>query len=279
MATSNYPNIESATQPRALGQTFADEIEAAKIEANKATLRNIGLLIFVAATVYFGILNFGLYARGFVPPGTQTVTHGGPFTLAQLFALIPALAISGSVLALTLSGIGWFSVGTQAQVGKIAGYALFAVEAANGIAEWLLSTGKLVATDEFISGYAAYGVPVMVVLVGLVWKIVIDHDEKADEVRDHNLTAAMIRKRKRAAQMKFLDDPANLARIVRAGELAARQLTEAHTRGADADGAPQLGQGQAAQFAQEAQAVDMAQPEQGERFARGGSAQPPKSND
>jgi hypothetical protein len=215
------------------GTTFADEIAAETIEANKATLRNIGLMIFVAATVYFGILNFGLYARGFVAPGTATITHGGPFTLAQLFALIPAVAISGSVLALTLSGIGWFSVGTQAQVGKIAGYGLFAVEAANGVAEWLLSTGKLTATDEFISAYAAYGVPAMVVLVALVWKIVIDHDEKAEIVREHNLTMALMRKRKRAAQMKFLDDPLNIARIARAGQVAARRLTEAHTQAAD----------------------------------------------
>lgn len=267
MATSDYPNSSKAEVQT--GMSSIDEIEVAKIESSKRFVKSAAYVIFGATVIFLGIFNFMLYARAFDDPTTK------------LLAILPAVTISGSVLLLTFANIRWFSMGTQAQVGKFAGYGLFAIEAANAVVEWTLVNNWLDSSAPVIRIYAQFGIPLALVLIGLVYKILIDSDEESEIVRDHNLTAAMIRKRKRAAQLAFLDDPTNVARITLAGRLSARRLTESHTRGADADAL--------AQFAQDTPALpdgaggtqdmsaDMPQGEQFDRSARGGSAQPPKS--
>lgn len=274
MAESNYPrNAQNGQDPApyaGAGMTFADEIEQAKIEAGKKFIKNAAYLVFFATVVFLGIFNFMLYARAFTDD------------TAKLLAILPAVAISGSVLLLTFANIRWFSDGTQAIIGKWAGYALFGVEAANSIVEWTLINGWLDSASPVIRVWSQFGIPLALVAIALVYKLLIDSDEDAEAIRDHNLTAAMISKRKRAAQLAFLDDPANVARITLAGRLSARRLTESHTRGADADAL--------AQFAQDAPALpdgggddapdmstDMPRGERFGRSARGGAAQPPKS--
>lgn len=274
MADSNYPhnaqNGQDAAPYVGAGMTFADEIEQAKIESSKHFVKKAAYLVFFATVIFLGIFNYMLYARAFTDD------------TAKLLAILPAVAISGSVLLLTFANIRWFSDGTQAIIGKWAGYALFGVEAANAVTEWTLINGWLDSSSPVIRIYAQFGIPLALVAIALVYKLLIDSDEDAEAIRDHNLTAAMIRKRKRAAQLAFLDDPTNMARITLAGRLSARRLTESHTRGADVDAL--------AQFAQDAPALpdgdagdapDMsADIPQGERFgrsARGGAAQPPKS--
>jgi hypothetical protein len=214
---------ESGISDPGVGMSFADEIEAAKIEAGKKFIKNTAYIIFGATVIFLGVFNFMLYARAFEDPTTK------------LLAILPAVTISGSVLLLTFANIRWFSVGTQAQVGKFAGYGLFAIEAANAVTEWTLVNGWLDASSPVIRIYAQFGIPLALVLIALVYKLLIDSDEESEIVRDHNLTSAMIRKRKRAAQMQFLDDASITARITRAGQDAARRLTAAHTVGADDD--------------------------------------------
>lgn len=270
MAASNYPRSSNTSPRTGEGLSFADEIEQAKIEAGKKFIKNAAYVIFGATVIFLGVFNYMLYARAFDDEVTK------------LLAILPAVTISGSVLLLTFANIRWFSIGTQAQVGKWAGYGLFAIEAANAVTEWTLVNGWLDASSPVIRIYAQFGIPLALVLIAFVYKLLIDNDEEAEAIRDHNLTSAMIRKRKRAAQMAYLDDATNVARITFAGQLSARRLTEAHTQGVDADAL--------AQFAQDAPALpdggaddvpDMsADIPQGERFgrsARGGAAQPPKS--
>jgi hypothetical protein len=225
------------------GMSFADEIEAAKIEAGKKFIKGAAYVIFGATVIFLGVFNYMLYARAF---DDQT---------AKLLAILPAVTISGSVLLLTFANIRWFSIGTQAQVGKFAGYGLFAIEAANAVTEWTLVNGWLDASSPIIRIYAQFGIPLALVLIALVYKLLIDSDEESEIVRDHNLTAAMIRKRKRAAQLAYLDDATITARITRAGQDAARRLTAAHTVGAD-DDQPDLAQLPAASFSKDAEAVE-----------------------
>lgn len=206
------------------GTTFADEIAAAKIEAGKRFIKGAAYFVFFVTVAFLGVFNFMLYARAFED------------STAKLLAILPAVTISGSVLLLTFANIRWFSIGSQSVIGKWAGYGLFGIEAANAVTEWTLVNGWLDASSPAIRIYAQFGIPLALVTVALVYKLLIDSDEESEAIRDHNLTAAMIRKRKQAAVMAFLDDPTLTARIVRAGQVAARRLTEAHT--VDADAAP-----------------------------------------
>lgn len=222
------------------GMSFADEIEAAKIESGKKFIKSAAYVVFGATVIFLGIFNFMLYARAFDDPATK------------LLAILPAVTISGSVLLLTFANIRWFSMGTQAQVGKFAGYGLFAIEAANAVVEWTLVNNWLDSSAPVIRIYAQFGIPLALVLIGLVYKILIDSDEESEIVREHNMTSALIRQRKRAAQMAFLDDATIKTRITRAGQDAARRLTAAHTVGVE-DEPAQL---PAASFAKDAEGIE-----------------------
>lgn len=144
-------------------KTIAELMETEERQSSRVLVKLAAGLLISVGLVFTGALNFLLYSRPF-PAGYQ------------VFGIIPALLIEGSLAVFMLGSFVWFSHGAQGTLAKVFGWAMFAIVALNTIVEFNSLAGNTAGAGGWLDLYAFWGVPVVVPLVIGFWKAVIDAD-------------------------------------------------------------------------------------------------------
>lgn len=161
-----------------------------------------GALIAVGL-VFTGYLNYALYSRAF------------PDEL-RILGVIPALLIEGSLAVFLLGNFVWFAAGTQGTLGRVFGWAMFAIVGANTLIEFNALTGQ--GSNEFVRLYAYWGVPIVIPMVIAFWKAILDADPAIQVMRQRQRIAQSLHLAQLQAIMQALDTETSRKAVQAYGE-------------------------------------------------------------
>ena len=153
--------------------------------AARAITATLAAALIIAGAIYTGIHNFNLFAR-YLPQDQQ------------IFALIPVIALEGSLLLLLVAQFTWLTSPTQRIIATAASWLLFGLLAIHTLIDSWLQTGS--QPPDWLALYANFALPTSPVLTTAVWKLIIDSDpararatlEAAIEQAQHEATLAAL---------------------------------------------------------------------------------------
>lgn len=173
-----------------VGELIAEDEQRGK----RALVQIAAGALIAVGLVFTGYLNYALYSRAF------------PESL-RILGVIPALLIEGSLAVFLLGNFVWFAAGTQGTLGRIFGWAMFAIVAANTLVEFNALTGQ--GDNEFTRLYAFWGVPVVIPVVIAFWKAILDCDPSIQVMRQRQRIAQTLQLAQLQAVMRALDTEAS----------------------------------------------------------------------
>lgn len=141
--------------------TMGEVLQTSKRNSARAVVQGVMIGIILVVVVYTGVHNFNLFRRSL--PTDQ-----------QLFALIPVVALEGSILILTIGGFVWFAGGAQKIVATLASWLMLVVVALNTLVDSTYATNDKI--PDWLNVYAQFVMYAMPVAVLAVLKLIFDLD-------------------------------------------------------------------------------------------------------
>ena len=159
--------------------------------AARAITATIAAAIVALGAVYTGIHNFNLFAR-YLPDNQQ------------IFALIPVIALEGSLLLLLVAQFTWLVAPAQRIIATASSWVIFVTLAANTLIDSTIQSNS--QPPDWLQLYATFALPVTPVLVTAVWKLIIDADPARARARARATLEAAIEQAQHEATLAALDE-------------------------------------------------------------------------
>ena len=158
--------------------------------AARAITATIAAAIVALGAAYTAVHNYNLFAR-YLPDNQQ------------VFALIPVVALEGSLLLLLIAQFTWLTSPTQRIIATASSWLLFGLLAIHTLIDSWLQTGN--QPPDWLQLYATFALPVTPVLVVAVWKLIIDADPARARARARATLEAAIEQAQHEATLAALD--------------------------------------------------------------------------
>ena len=158
--------------------------------AARAITATIAAAIVALGAAYTGIHNFNLFAR-YLPDNQQ------------IFALIPVIALEGSLLLLLVAQFTWLVAPAQRIIATASSWVIFVTLAANTLIDSTIQANS--QPPDWLQLYATFALPVTPVLVVAVWKLIIDADPAQARARARATLDAAIEQARHEATLAALD--------------------------------------------------------------------------
>jgi len=158
--------------------------------AARAITATLAAAIVALGAAYTAVHNYNLFAR-YLPDNQQ------------VFALIPVVALEGSLLLLLIAQFTWLTSPTQRIIATASSWLLFGLLAIHTLIDSWLQTGN--QPPDWLQLYATFALPVTPVLVVAVWKLIIDADPARARARARATLEAAIEQAQHEATLAALD--------------------------------------------------------------------------
>jgi hypothetical protein len=159
--------------------------------AARAITATIAAAIVALGAAYTGIHNFNLFAR-YLPDNQQ------------IFALIPVIALEGSLLLLLVAQFTWLVAPAQRIIATASSWVIFVTLAANTLIDSTIQSNS--APPDWLQLYANFALPITPVLTTAIWKMIIDADPARARARARATLEAAIEQAQHEATLAALDE-------------------------------------------------------------------------
>jgi len=169
---------------------LTEKLKQDQQRAARAITATLAAALIIAGAIYTGIHNFNLFAR-YLPDNQQ------------IFALIPVIALEGSLLLLLVAQFTWLVAPAQRIIATASSWVIFVTLAANTLIDSTIQANS--APPDWLQLYATFALPVTPVLVVAVWKLIIDADPAQARARARATLDAAIEQARHEATLAALD--------------------------------------------------------------------------
>jgi len=159
--------------------------------AARAITATIAAAIVALGAAYTGIHNFNLFAR-YLPDNQQ------------IFALIPVIALEGSLLLLLVAQFTWLVAPAQRIIATASSWVIFVTLAANTLIDSTIQSNN--QPPDWLQLYATFALPITPVLTTAIWKMIIDADPARARARARATLEAAIEQAQHEATLAALDE-------------------------------------------------------------------------
>ena len=159
--------------------------------AARAITATLAAAIVALGAAYTGIHNFNLFAR-YLPDNQQ------------IFALIPVIALEGSLLLLLVAQFTWLVAPAQRIIAAASSWLLFGLLAIHTLIDSWIQAGS--QPPDWLALYANFALPTSPVLTTAVWKLIIDSDPARARARARAMLESAIEQARYEATMAALDE-------------------------------------------------------------------------
>jgi len=170
---------------------LTEKLKQDQQRAARAVTATLAAAIVALGAVYTGIHNFNLFAR-YLPDNQQ------------IFALIPVIALEGSLLLLLVAQFTWLVAPAQRIIATASSWVIFVTLAANTLIDSTIQSNS--QPPDWLQLYATFALPVTPVLVTAVWKLIIDADPARARARARAMLESAIEQARYEATMAALDE-------------------------------------------------------------------------
>ena len=193
--------------------------------AARAITATIAAAIVALGAAYTGVHNFNLFAR-YLPDNQQ------------VFALIPVIALEGSLLLLLIAQFTWLTSPTQRIIATASSWVIFVTLAANTLIDSTIQANS--QPPDWLQLYATFALPVTPVLVVAVWKLIIDADPAQARARARATLDAAIEQARHEATLAALDRAEITAAIQAHTDAIAQAAAQRIRESAPGSGSPKI---------------------------------------
>jgi len=158
--------------------------------AARAITATLAAAIVALGAAYTAVHNYNLFAR-YLPDNQQ------------IFALIPVVALEGSLLLLLIAQFTWLVAPAQRIIAAAASWLLFGLLAIHTLIDSWLQTGS--QPPDWLALYANFALPITPVLTTAIWKMIIDADPAQARARARATLDAAIEQARHEATLAALD--------------------------------------------------------------------------
>jgi hypothetical protein len=191
--------------------------------AARAITATLAAALIIAGAIYTGVHNFNLFAR-YLPDNQQ------------VFALIPVIALEGSLLLLLIAQFTWLTSPTQRIIATASSWVIFVTLAANTLIDSTIQSNN--QPPDWLQLYATFALPITPVLVTAIWKMIIDADPAQARARARATLDAAIEQARHEATLAALDR-AEITAAIQAHTDAVAQAAAQRIRGSGS-GSPKI---------------------------------------
>jgi len=170
---------------------LTEKLKQDQQRAARAITATLAAALIIAGAIYTGVHNFNLFAR-YLPDNQQ------------VFALIPVIALEGSLLLLLIAQFTWLTSPTQRIIATASSWVIFVTLAANTLIDSTIQANS--QPPDWLQLYATFALPVTPVLVVAVWKLIIDADPARARARARAMLESAIEQARYEATMAALDE-------------------------------------------------------------------------
>lgn len=173
-------------------------MQKSKVGGAKSIVVAVLVGFLLIGVIYTGIHNYNLFSR----------TLGED---QKIFALIPVILLEGGILLFLAGSFVWFSGGAQKIVAQVAGWALFAVIAANTVVDSMLhSSGEMPSWLQMYASFILYGTPVACMAI---LKLILDLDPAKKKMDMEKAIEHALMEGKFAAAQRAMNSEPNRAAL------------------------------------------------------------------
>jgi hypothetical protein len=158
--------------------------------AARAITATLAAAIVALGAAYTAVHNYNLFARYL--PSSQ-----------QIFALIPVIALEGSLLLLLVAQFTWLVAPAQRIIAAAASWLLFGLLAIHTLIDSWIQAGS--QPPDWLALYANFALPITPVLTTAIWKLIIDADPARARARARATLESAIEQARYEATMAALD--------------------------------------------------------------------------
>jgi hypothetical protein len=158
--------------------------------AARAITATLAAAIVALGAAYTAVHNYNLFARYL--PSSQ-----------QIFALIPVIALEGSLLLLLVAQFTWLVAPAQRIIAAAASWLLFGLLAIHTLIDSWIQAGS--QPPDWLALYANFALPITPVLTTAIWKLIIDSDPARARARARATLEAAIEQAQHEATLAALD--------------------------------------------------------------------------
>jgi len=191
--------------------------------AARAITATLAAAIVALGAAYTAVHNYNLFAR-YLPDNQQ------------IFALIPVVALEGSLLLLLIAQFTWLVAPAQRIIAAAASWLLFGLLAIHTLIDSWLQTGS--QPPDWLALYANFALPITPVLTTAIWKLIIDADPARARARARATLEAAIEQAQHEATLAALDR-AEITAAIQAHTDAVAQAAAQRIRGSGS-GSPKI---------------------------------------
>ena len=159
--------------------------------AARAITATLAAAIVALGAAYTAVHNYNLFAR-YLPDNQQ------------IFALIPVVALEGSLLLLLIAQFTWLVAPAQRIIAAASSWLLFGLLAIHTLIDSWLQTGS--QPPDWLALYANFALPITPVLTTAIWKLIIDADPARARARARATLEAAIEQAQHEATLAALDE-------------------------------------------------------------------------
>ena len=159
--------------------------------AARAITATLAAAIVALGAAYTAVHNYNLFARYL--PDTP-----------QVFALIPVVALEGSLLLLLVAQFTWLVAPAQRIIAAAASWLLFGLLAIHTLIDSWIQAGS--QPPDWLALYANFALPITPVLTTAIWKMIIDADPARARARARATLEAAIEQAQHEATLAALDE-------------------------------------------------------------------------
>ena len=159
--------------------------------AARAITATLAAAIVALGAAYTAVHNYNLFAR-YLPDNQQ------------VFALIPVVALEGSLLLLLVAQFTWLVAPAQRIIAAASSWLLFGLLAIHTLIDSWLQTGS--QPPDWLALYANFALPITPVLTTAIWKLIIDADPARARARARATLEAAIEQAQHEATLAALDE-------------------------------------------------------------------------
>ena len=170
---------------------LTEKLKQDQQRAARAITATLAAALIIAGAIYTGVHNFNLFAR-YLPDNQQ------------IFALIPVIALEGSLLLLLVAQFTWLVAPAQRIIATASSWVIFVTLAANTLIDSTIQANS--APPDWLQLYATFALPVTPVLVTAIWKLIIDSDPARARARARATLEAAIEQAQHEATLAALDE-------------------------------------------------------------------------
>ena len=170
---------------------LTEKLKQDQQRAARAITATLAAALIIAGAIYTGVHNFNLFAR-YLPDNQQ------------IFALIPVIALEGSLLLLLVAQFTWLVAPAQRIIATASSWVIFVTLAANTLIDSTIQSNN--QPPDWLQLYATFALPVTPVLVTAVWKLIIDSDPARARARARATLEAAIEQAQHEATLAALDE-------------------------------------------------------------------------